>query len=787
MSSNTLTENPIFSPTQIAGCQLWLDAADPINLSRSGSLVTSWTSKGTNTTVVSQSSSNPVFVTNAYNSLPTIRFSFSNTLPLSNASVANSVVQTNLSYGVFLVHNPNANNSTPFGFLTSIGGFPRLSAVTPEGSNISFDGVGGRVNYAYPSQAAYLNGSLRMEGFLSSNSTGFYRRDGSQLATGSLGSGSYSNTQTLMIGGAHPIFPTYYYGGDICEIVWFNLALSLSQIQLTEGYLAWKWGLTGSLPANHPYKSIPVYAVSTVLPPSLQASLPVRMAPSSSPFVFFSPASLPTLATWLDATDLTTLYSDSNGTTLITSNSSPVRYWRDKSTNANHMRVSTAPAPPTFQTGLFNALPGLQFNTAYFNAVTLNKISAQSASMFAMFRSTSSNSAPILYASGNGELAMYPGYFFHRHPGDPDNGVSTTDTLQPNVGEILYNNSTLLYFNNFSNVSPASPVLGTVGNVFFSTYFNVGTYQNGVGYNPQFTLGEVVIYNRLLSTTERQQIEGYLAWKWGLPANLPASHPYKNAPPNATGLALPPVPPRLTMNSRFFSPTSITGCQLWLDAADPTTVVQSGTSVTQWTDKSGQGRNGTLFNANAPSYSSNGINFTGTQAFSTSLTASSTTESGFIVCRFTNFTGNPTLLGCINGQNGRQFRAGGDGTIQTIKQNVAAVLFSGSTLSSNTTYLLEFVNNGTTLTHYLTGATYASGSSVAYDAGLTTGVGGRLQAGVGGLVETLTGVINEVVVFNAALADGQRQRIEGYLAWKWGLQGSLPANHPWKLFPPPPS
>jgi hypothetical protein len=30
----------------------------------------------------------------------------------------------------------------------------------------------------------------------------------------------------------------------------------------------------------------------------------------------------------------------------------------------------------------------------------------------------------------------------------------------------------------------------------------------------------------LLTTTQRQQVEGYLAWKWGLNASLPTTHPY---------------------------------------------------------------------------------------------------------------------------------------------------------------------------------------------------------------------------------------------------------------------
>jgi hypothetical protein len=44
-------------------------------------------------------------------------------------------------------------------------------------------------------------------------------------------------------------------------------------------------------------------------------------------------------------------------------------------------------------------------------------------------------------------------------------------------------------------------------------------------------LGELLIYNSVLSDKQIQQIEGYLAHKWGLSANLPSNHPYKPAAP----------------------------------------------------------------------------------------------------------------------------------------------------------------------------------------------------------------------------------------------------------------
>jgi phosphodiesterase/alkaline phosphatase D-like protein len=44
-------------------------------------------------------------------------------------------------------------------------------------------------------------------------------------------------------------------------------------------------------------------------------------------------------------------------------------------------------------------------------------------------------------------------------------------------------------------------------------------------------IGEVIVLGYVPGTSDRQKIEGYLAWKWGLEGNLPSGHPYKAAPP----------------------------------------------------------------------------------------------------------------------------------------------------------------------------------------------------------------------------------------------------------------
>jgi hypothetical protein len=43
-------------------------------------------------------------------------------------------------------------------------------------------------------------------------------------------------------------------------------------------------------------------------------------------------------------------------------------------------------------------------------------------------------------------------------------------------------------------------------------------------------MGELIMVETT-DTTTRQKIEGYLAHKWGLQANLPVDHPYKSSAP----------------------------------------------------------------------------------------------------------------------------------------------------------------------------------------------------------------------------------------------------------------
>ena len=65
--------------------------------------------------------------------------------------------------------------------------------------------------------------------------------------------------------------------------------------------------------------------------------------------------------------------------------------------------------------------------------------------------------------------------------------------------------------------------------------------------------------------------------------------------------------------------------------------------------------------------------------------------------------------------------------------------------------------------------------------GVNSGLG-TLNVNTGG--NYLNGFIAEIVNLNVRASTSDRQRLEGYLAHKWGLAGSLPVGHPWKAAAP---
>lgn len=269
----------------------------------------------------------------------------------------------------------------------------------------------------------------------------------------------------------------------------------------------------------------------------------------------WTPAEIST-SLWLDAADANTV-SDTAGI---------VSQWDDKSINS--YTFSGATNQPNIATATLNGLPVMYFDG------TSKLVADQAGSTFDWMRgatpyfmamvvragSTSNPNALMSIMSSGGATRTIAGFDLAYDDrsgiyeeairsiissGTDDFGVvadiiGTTGWMSPNTNTLLeleinataspadnridWRNAGGPVFN-FTNIKSGG-LSGTTANPL-----TLGELGNGTGFNLEGTIAEVVALPTVATDPEREQIEGYLAWKWGLVADLPAAHPYKSAPP----------------------------------------------------------------------------------------------------------------------------------------------------------------------------------------------------------------------------------------------------------------
>jgi hypothetical protein len=216
------------------------------------------------------------------------------------------------------------------------------------------------------------------------------------------------------------------------------------------------------------------------------------------------------------------------------------------------------------------------------------------------------------------------------------------------------------------------------------------------------------------------------------------------------------------------------GLALWLDAADDTTFsYSSGTSVSQWRDKSGNNSHvSQATSANQPSRSTTQnsrkiLTFDGTNdSLSTSISLDlSVTHTIFAIASQTTGTEdaglvsiNNTLNNGLTLHNGSTYYAYyGDGG-----KNAT------SSITTSTTYIFTKVFKGTSST---TRQVYLNGTSAT-----TTGVIANSDASgvirLGQQSTYLNGKIAEVIIFNRELTATELKQVHTYLGQKWGISNT---------------
>ena len=243
-------------------------------------------------------------------------------------------------------------------------------------------------------------------------------------------------------------------------------------------------------------------------------------------------------ALWLDAADQSTI-------TVATG----VSEWRDKSGNNRHFTQSVAASQPAYNRDGINGLASIRFDgTAKALQRTPEAWAFQyPVTAFIVFRAAAFN---------GGYNALFE---FYTIAGQATAGWG--DLINPSSRSAIYATNTagsqnnydgtggLTYVTNrtyiftgthqnnslagFQNSRPDGSNSGT-----YTLRTNLGTSPLSIGSSPIFSrytnwqIGEVIITNNAaLSTSDRLEVEGYLAWKWGIAADVVTSSPFVNRPP----------------------------------------------------------------------------------------------------------------------------------------------------------------------------------------------------------------------------------------------------------------
>jgi hypothetical protein len=228
-----------------------------------------------------------------------------------------------------------------------------------------------------------------------------------------------------------------------------------------------------------------------------------------------------------------------------------------------------------------------------------------------------------------------------------------------------------------------------------------------------------------------------------------------------------------------------------LDAADQATMTLSGSSVTAWRDKSGNGYNATVTSgANSPILSGNSIQFRAAssqsldiaQGFGTSLV--DTTLILFFVGQRVTASGFHFFLSGATTDNNRVMQTGffNDNMSLNIYGTEFNVAIPAYSASAEPTRIYSYALNTATAEQVMNGTTLQSTAGTYRLAGFLGPQLGRRYSSVNIVYHSFN--ISEMIGFAPIISVAQRQAVEGYLAWKWGLVGNLPSAHPYKSIKP---
>ena len=216
---------------------------------------------------------------------------------------------------------------------------------------------------------------------------------------------------------------------------------------------------------------------------------------------------------------------------------------------------------------------------------------------------------------------------------------------------------------------------------------------------------------------------------------------------------------------------------LWLDAADDTTFsYSSGTTISQWRDKSGQNNHAIVMGGSplrsVAINSRKAVSFTSTTSFKCVTGAFISTATHIVVCRAT--TSSATYQRVYHGGANSDHYV----FIGALANNIATFWGNGSSWNDvnanspsitilNTLRIISAVNTGAGATPYYDGTamTVKATNPAAY-------TGYELNTYATGNLQPLVGEVCEIIVFNKQLSTTELKQVHTYLGQKWGISNT---------------
>jgi YD repeat-containing protein len=318
---------PLWTPTQLSSnLALWLDASNTGSITLNSVNVTQWKDlSGCGNSVSNVSASTqPLYIAGSATNLAAVCFNGSSSVLTASshclaigtnpctiytvASIAPGAVGCRclFSYGT-------KNNLSMRSHYESCGG-QNAGVVSSDGDLW--------LNDNWTTQASIL-GSLFAKGYIYANF------DGRPFSSMSAAFNTSANTPLNI--GRNPDGGEYWFG-NLYEIIGANAALTTNHTQQIEGYLAWKWGLQTSLPANHPYRyAAPIIVSNPIINASFAPGQGVQLQFSGAPSYPYILESATNLAPPIAWQPVATNEADTNGNWTITEtniSTVPTRFYR---------------------------------------------------------------------------------------------------------------------------------------------------------------------------------------------------------------------------------------------------------------------------------------------------------------------------------------------------------------------------------------------------------------------------------------------------------------------------